>query len=88
MLVMVVSNSIPGSSTLKYDDAINVILREKTHRKSLGGSTLGSSLNAQRTGRTTERGNNSRNCDLNQEESQRGRGLNLKDREIAGTVVN
>ena len=46
-LVMAMSNSILGSSTLKYDDVINVILSEKTHRKSSGGSTLGSSLNAQ-----------------------------------------
>ena len=38
-LVMVGSNSIFGSSTLKYDDVIGVILSEETHRKSLGGST-------------------------------------------------
>ena len=43
---MVVSNSIPGSSTLKYDDVISVILSEETHRKSSAGSTLGSALNA------------------------------------------
>ena len=34
-LVMAVSNSIPGSDTLKYDDMIGVILSEKTRRKSL-----------------------------------------------------
>ena len=60
-LVMVVSNSVPGSSTLKYDDVIGVILSEETHRKSSGGFTSGSALNAQSRGRTTERGSNSRN---------------------------
>ena len=58
---MVVSNSISGSSTLKYDDVMGVTLNEETHRKTSGGSTLGSSLNAQRKGRMTERGNNSKN---------------------------
>ena len=45
-MVMVVSNSISGSNTLKYDGVINVILSEETHRKTLGGSTSRSSLNA------------------------------------------
>ena len=43
---MVVSNSIFGSNTLKYDVVIGVILSEETRRKTLGGSTLGSALNA------------------------------------------
>ena len=60
-LVMAVSNSVPGSSTLKYDDVISVILSEETHRKSSGGSTSGSALNAQSRGKMTERGSNSRN---------------------------
>ena len=60
-LVMDVSNSIPGSGTLKYDDVIGVILSEETHRKSLSGSTSGSALNAQSRGRMNERGSNSRN---------------------------
>ena len=60
-LVMAVSNSIPGSSTLKYDDVIGVILSEETCRKTSGGSTLGSNLNAQSRGRMIKRGNNSRN---------------------------
>ena len=38
-LVMVVSNSISRSGTLKYDDVIGVILSEETHRRSSGGST-------------------------------------------------
>ena len=60
-LVMAVSNFVPRSSTLKYDDVIGVILSEETRRKSSGGSTLGSALNAQSRGRTNERGNNSGN---------------------------
>ena len=55
------SNYVSRSSTLKYDDVIGVILSEKTHKKSSGGSTLGSALNAQSRGRMTERGSNSRN---------------------------
>ena len=59
---MAVSNFVPRSSTLKYDDMIGVILSEETHRKSSSGSTLGSALNAQSKGRTTNRGSNSINC--------------------------
>ncbi len=59
-LVMVVSNSIPRSSTLKYDDVISVVLSEETRRKSLGGSTSGSALNAQIRGKMIERESNSR----------------------------
>ena len=58
---MAVSNYVPGSSILKYDDVISVILSEETFRKSLGGSALGSSLNAQSRGRMIERGSNSIN---------------------------
>ena len=60
-LVMVVSNSISRSNTLKYDDVIGVILSEEARRKTSGGSTSRSSLNAQSRGKMTERGNNSRN---------------------------
>ena len=49
------SNYVSGSNTLKYDDVIGVILSEETHRKSAGGSTSGSSLNAQSRGKTNER---------------------------------
>ena len=51
------SNSASGSNTLM----IGVILSEETHRKTLGGSTSRSALNAQSRGRMTERGSNSRN---------------------------
>ena len=47
-LVMAMSNYIPRSSTLKYDDVINVILSEETRRKSSGRSTYGSALNAKK----------------------------------------
>ena len=57
-LVMAMSNFVLGSSTLKYDDVIGVILSEKTRRKSSDGSTSRSALNAQRRDRTTKRGNN------------------------------
>ena len=59
-LVMAVSNSVPRSSTLKYD-VISVILSEETRRKSSGGSTSRSALNAQSRGRITERGINFKN---------------------------
>ena len=54
-------NSISGYNTLKFDDVIGVILSEETCRKTLGGSTLGSSLNAQSGCRMIERGNNYKN---------------------------
>ena len=72
---MAVSNFVFGSSTLKYDDVIDVILSEETCGKTLGGSTLEISLNAQRRGRMTKRG------------KSKGRGLNLEDQEIVGTMV-
>ena len=58
---MAISNFVSRSRTLKYDDVISVILSEETHRKSSGGSTSRSALNAQSRGRTTERGSNSKN---------------------------
>ena len=61
-LVMVVSNYVPRSSTLKYDDVIDVVLSEETCRKTLCGSTSGSALNAHSKGRTNERGSNFGNC--------------------------
>ena len=52
---------------LKFDDMISVILSEKTHRKTLGGSTSGSALNTQSRGKMIKRGNNSRNCGKSRE---------------------
>ena len=83
-LVIVVSNSI--SRSLKFDDVISVILSEETHRKTLGGSTLGSYLNIQSEGRRNE-SKIILEIVRNQEESQRERGLNLEDRNIVSTMV-
>ena len=58
---MVVSNYVSRSNTLKYDNVIGVILTEKNRRKTSGGSTSRSALNAQRRGRMTKRGNNTIN---------------------------
>ena len=58
---MAANNSVPRSSTIKYDDVIGVILSEETCRKSSSGSTSGSSLNAQRRGKMSERGDNFKN---------------------------
>ena len=55
---MTMSNSISRSNAIKFDDVIGVTLSEETHRKSLGGSTSGSTLNVQSRGKMTERGNN------------------------------
>ena len=57
-LVMVVSNYVSGSNTLKFDDVIGVILSEETCKKTSSGYTSESAMNAQRRGRMTERGNN------------------------------
>ena len=75
---MAVSNYVPRSSTLKYDDVIGVILSEETHRKSLGGSTSRSALNSQSRGRMTERGSNSINHGKSRGNSKGG-GLNQED---------
>ena len=58
---MVLSYSISRSSIIKYDNVIDVILSEETHRKTSSGSTLEISLSAQRRAKTTERGSNSKN---------------------------
>jgi len=55
-LVMVVSNSVSGSNTLKFDDVVGVILSEEIQRKSSRGSTSSSVLNVESKGRLKERG--------------------------------
>ena len=59
-LVMVVSNYVSGSNTLKFDDVIGFILSEENNKKTSGGSTSRISLNAQIQGRMTKRGSNSK----------------------------
>ena len=54
-LVMVVSNYVSGSSTLKFDDVIGVILSEEMRWKSIG-ETSSNALTADIRGRQRERG--------------------------------
>ena len=72
-LVMAMSNYVPGSGTLKYDDVIGVILSEETCRKSSSGYTSGSALNAKSWGRMTERGSNYGNHGKSRGKSKRRR---------------
>ena len=53
-LVMAVSNSL-GSSSMKYDDVVSVILREEVCRKSTSRETSSSALNMEGRGRTTDK---------------------------------
>ena len=54
-LVMVVSNSIPSSNTLKFDDVVGVILSEEMRIKCTG-ETSGNALTMESRGRQNERG--------------------------------
>jgi hypothetical protein len=54
-LVMVVSNSISGSNTLKFDDVVGVILSEEMRWKSTG-ETSRNVLNMENRGRQKDRG--------------------------------
>ena len=60
-LVMAISNSVSGSSTLKFDDVVGAILSEEMRRKS-SGKTSGNALSAESRGRRMERGKSSRYC--------------------------
>jgi hypothetical protein len=57
---MVVSNSVYGSNTLKFDNVVGVILSEEMRWKSTG-ETSGNALNMENRGRQKDRGNGSRN---------------------------
>jgi hypothetical protein len=59
-LVMVVSKSISGSNTLKFDDGVGVILSEEMQRKSTG-ETSGNELNMENKGTQKDRGKGPRN---------------------------
>jgi hypothetical protein len=67
-LVMVVSKSISGSNTLKFDDVVGVILSEKMQWKSTG-ETSGNALNMDNRGRQKDRGKGP----VNHENSRKGR---------------
>ena len=54
---MAISNSISGSSTLKFDDVFGAILSVEMRRKSFG-ETSGNALSAESRGRRMERGKN------------------------------
>jgi hypothetical protein len=54
-LVMVVSNSVSGSNTFKFDDVVGVILSEEMRRKKTG-ETSGNALNMENRGRQKDRG--------------------------------
>ena len=57
---MVVSNSVPSSNTLKFDDVVGVILSKEMRRKSTG-ETSGNALTMESRGRQNERGRSPRN---------------------------
>jgi hypothetical protein len=59
-LVMVVSNSVSGSNTLKFYDVVGVILSEEMQWKRTG-ETSGNVLNMENRGRQKDRGKGSRN---------------------------
>ena len=54
-LVMAVSNSIPSSNTLKFDDVVGVILSKEMQRKRRG-ETSGNALTMESRGRQKEGG--------------------------------
>eukprot|EP00253_Pinus_taeda_P026675 PITA_26675 len=58
-LVMAISNYVSGSSTLKFDDVVGVILRKEMRWKS-SGETLGNALSVESRERKMERGKSSR----------------------------
>ena len=58
-LVMAISNSISGSSTLKFDDVVGAILSEEMRWKSFV-ETSGNALTAETRGRKMERGKSPR----------------------------
>eukprot|EP00253_Pinus_taeda_P032728 PITA_32728 len=60
-LVMAISNSMSGSSTLKFDDVVGAILNKEMRWKS-SSETSGNALSAESRGRKMERGKSSRYC--------------------------
>jgi hypothetical protein len=59
-LIMVVSNSVSSSNTLKFDEVVCVILSEEMRHK-IRGETSGNVLNMENRGRQKDIGNGSRN---------------------------
>ena len=54
-MVIAVSNYVPSSNTLKFDDAVSVILSKEMRRK-ITGETSGNALTMESRGRQNERG--------------------------------
>ena len=69
---MVVSNSISGSNTLKFDDVFCVFLSEEMRQKIIG-ETLGNALNMENMGRQKDRGKGS----WNHENYRKGRSKSI-----------
>ena len=65
---MDVSNSVPSSNTLKFDDVVGVILSEEMRRKNTG-ETSGNALTMGSKGRQNKRGKSPGNHD----KSKKGR---------------
>jgi len=59
-LVMVVSNFVSSSNTLKFDDVVGVILSQEMQQKSTS-ETSGNVLTVENRGRQNDRGKSSRN---------------------------
>ena len=57
-LVMAISNSVYGSSTLNFDDVVGAILSKEMRRK-ISSETSGNALSAESRGRKMERGKSS-----------------------------
>ena len=71
-LVMDVSNSVPSSNTLKFDDVVGVILSKEMGRKRIS-ETLGNVLAMESRGRENTRGRSLGNHD----KSKKGRSKSI-----------
>ena len=71
-LVMVVSNYVPSSNTLKFDDVVGVILSEEMQRK-ITGETSSNALTMESRGRQNERGRSQGN----RSKSKKGRSKSI-----------
>ena len=74
---MAVSNSVSGSSTLKFDDVVSVILSEEMRRKSTG-ETSGDALTMNSRGIPRDRGKSSGNHGKSRKDRSKSRPKNLE----------
>jgi hypothetical protein len=75
-LVMLVSNSVSNSNTLKFDDFVEVILNKEMRRKRKG--TLGNALIVENRGRQRERGKSLGNYGKSRKGISKSRLANIK----------